>query len=545
MNALTGMASLEVRNLSVSFASGAGRVEAVRNAGWSLAAGETLAIIGESGSGKSVTAAAILGLIDMPPGRIEGSVFFDGQDLLTLSPRQRQDINGRRIAMIFQDPLASLNPVFTVGWQIVETMRLHGVSADTARKRAIQLLERVGITPAEKRASDYPHQFSGGQRQRIMIAMAIAMQPSVLVADEPTSSLDVTVQAQILSLLKELQHETGMGLIIITHDIAIARQIADRVVVMHDGEVVEAGPARAVLDAPQHDYTKSLLAAVPDGRPLPEPRPAPTGPALLTVKTLRKSYNAGGGLFRRRRKVLAVDDVDLSLFPREIVCLVGESGSGKSSLIKTLLRLEPANGGEVLFNGRDVLRLPEAALPAFRRDVQMVFQDPTASLNPRMTVAEIIAEPWNIHPDALPRSEWPAEIERLLLRVGLKREHASRHPHEFSGGQRQRIAIARALALKPRLIVCDEAVSALDASVQARVLDLLRSLRDEAGVSLLFITHDLGLVRNFADRVLVMQQGRIVEEGDVRQIFGQPQHPYTRQLLESHAGLVKPMPIPA
>ena len=511
---------LEVRDLSIEFHTAAGTVKAVQNVSWHLDRGETLAILGESGSGKSVSASAIMNLIDMPPGRItSGQIRFGGQDLLTLSDEQRRAVNGRRIAMIFQDPLSHLNPVYTVGWQLAEAMTTHGTDQARAKAEALRLLTRVGIPDPAGALKKYPHEFSGGQRQRLMIAMALAMKPDVLIADEPTTALDVTVQAEVLSLLEELQAETGMGILIITHDLGVVAEIADRVVVMNGGVVVETGSAAQVYANPSHPYTRKLIGAAPGKGAMHQPLP-PAQP-VLSVRDLRKSY---GGF-------TALDGVSFDLMPGETLAVVGESGSGKSTLARILLRLDQADGGQALWQGRDLLSMPPAELFKLRRDLQMVFQDPTQSLNPRMTVFQLISEAWVIHPDILPKSQWRARVADLLAQVGLSPEHAARYPHQFSGGQRQRIAIARALAMEPRLIVCDEAVSALDVSIQAQVIALLDGLRREFGLSYLFIAHDLPVVRDFADRVIVMRQGRIVEEGPVRQIFENPREPYTQALL--------------
>ncbi|TNC68272.1 ABC transporter ATP-binding protein [Rubellimicrobium roseum] len=511
---------LEVRNLSVEFHTAAGVVKAVRNVSWHVDRGETLAILGESGSGKSVSTAAILDLIDMPPGRItSGEIRFDGRDLLRLGAAERRDINGRRIAMIFQDPLSHLNPVYTVGWQIVETMTAHGQSRARAQAEALRLVTRVGIPDPAAALRKYPHEFSGGQRQRLMIAMALAMKPDVLIADEPTTALDVTVQAEVLALLKELQRETGMGVVIITHDLGVVAEIADRVVVMNSGEIVEAGNTREVYRSPQHPYTRKLIGAAPGKGDMPEP--LPRAEPVLKVRDVVKTY----GTFA------ALAGVGFDLMPGETLAVVGESGSGKSTLARILLRLDEPDAGEALWKGRDLFRLPPAELFALRRDLQMVFQDPTQSLNPRMTVFQLISEAWAIHPEILPKARWRARVAELLAQVGLKPEHASRYPHQFSGGQRQRIAIARALALEPELIICDEAVSALDVSVQAQVIELLTKLRREMGIAFIFIAHDLPVVRDFADHVMVMQKGRVVEYGTVRQVFEAPREPYTQALL--------------
>ena len=511
---------LEVRNLSVDVHTALGTVHAVRDVSFHLDRGETLAILGESGSGKSVSSSAIMNLIDMPPGRItSGQILFDGQDLLALSDEARREINGRRIAMIFQDPLSHLNPVYTVGWQIAEALTTHGASAGPARAEALRLVTRVGIPNPAESLKKYPHEFSGGQRQRLMIAMALAMKPDVLIADEPTTALDVTVQAEVLSLLDELQQETGMGILIITHDLGVVAEIADRVVVMNAGEIVESGETAEVYRNAKHPYTRKLIAAAPGKGvfhdPLPKAQP------VLSVRDVVKNYSG----FR------ALDGVGFDLMAGECMAVVGESGSGKSTLARILLRLDEPDGGSALWQGRDLFTMSPAELYKLRRDLQMVFQDPTQSLNPRMTVFQLISEAWVIHPEILPKPQWRARVAELLRQVGLTPEMAGRYPHQFSGGQRQRIAIARALALEPKLIICDEAVSALDVSVQAQVIALLDGLRRDMGIAFIFIAHDLPVVRDFADHVMVMQRGKVVEFGPVRQVFETPRQPYTQALL--------------
>lgn len=513
---------LEVRGLSVDFHTAQGAVHAVKNVSWYLDQGETLAILGESGSGKSVSASAIMNLIDCPPGQIvSGQVLFGDQDILLMSDEQRRALNGPRIAMIFQDPLSHLNPVYSVGFQISEMATAHGVSKKEAREHTLGLLERVGIPEPELNYNQYPHEFSGGQRQRLMIAMALMLKPDILIADEPTTALDVTVQAQILSLLGELQKETGMGLLLITHDLGVVAEVADRVVVMNSGEIVETGTAREVYHNPGHPYTRQLIGAVPGTGEMAGEVLQSNQQPLLEIKGLSKHYGA----------FVALEDASLSVFAGESVAIVGESGSGKSTLAKTLLRLHEASGGQALYKGQDLLTMGKQELFALRRDIQMVFQDPTQSLNPRMSVYELVSEAFQIHPDILPRPQWRQRVEQLLKQVGLDASHLHRYPHQFSGGQRQRIAIARALALEPKLIVCDEAVSALDVSIQAQVIELLQTLQNELGLSYLFIAHDLPLVRDFAHRVIVMQGGRIVEQGPVRAIFESPRETYTKNLL--------------
>lgn len=512
---------LEVRDLSVEFHTVTGVVHAVKSVSYHVEKGETLAILGESGSGKSVSSAAIMNLIDMPPGHISsGQILLDGKDLFTMSAEERREVNGRRIAMIFQDPLSHLNPVYSVGWQIREAMTTHGLSGEKAQAEALRLMGRVGIPDPEAALHKYPHEFSGGQRQRVMIAMALALKPDILIADEPTTALDVTVQAEVLKLLKELQRETGMAVLIITHDLGVVAEIADRVVVMEKGVLVEAGTVREVYKNPQHPYTKKLIAAAPGKGMMNEPESQRAEP-LLRVRDVRKTY----GAFE------ALKGVSFDLMPGETMAVVGESGSGKSTLARALLRLDEPDSGTALWKGRDLFTLSPAELYKLRRDLQMVFQDPTQSLNPRMTVFQLISEAWVIHPDILPRAKWRERVAELLDQVGLSADHMRRYPHQFSGGQRQRIAIARALALEPQLIICDEAVSALDVSVQAQVIELLDRLRREMGIAFVFIAHDLPVVRDFADYVMVMQKGEVVELGTVRQIFETPRQAYTQALL--------------
>ena len=513
---------LEIRNLCVEFHTAVGVVKAVRDMSYHLDRGETLAILGESGSGKSGSSSAIMNLIDMPPGRItSGEILLDGVDLLKMPAAERREINGRRVAMIFQDPLSHLNPVYTVGWQIREALTTHGTDAAQAQAEALRLVGRVGIPDPAGALDKYPHEFSGGQRQRVMIAMALALRPDILIADEPTTALDVTVQAEVLSLLKELQRETGMAVLIITHDLGVVAEIADRVVVMEKGVLVEAGTVREVYKNPQHPYTKKLIAAAPGKGEMHEP--VKGAEPVLSVRNVRKKYG----------EFTALKGLSFDLLAGETLAVVGESGSGKSTLARILLRLDEPDSGSALWKGRDLFTLSPTELYKLRRDLQMVFQDPTQSLNPRMTVYQLISEAWVIHPDILPKAKWRERVAELLTQVGLGPEHMGRYPHQFSGGQRQRIAIARALALEPQLIICDEAVSALDVSVQAQVIALLDRLRKEMGIAFIFIAHDLPVVRDFADHVMVMQKGEVVELGTVREIFETPRKPYTQALLAS------------
>jgi peptide/nickel transport system ATP-binding protein len=511
---------LEVKNLSVRFHTAAGIVDAVKGISWHLDRGETLAILGESGSGKSVSASTIMNLLDMPPAEIaSGEILFDGRNLLTLSAAKRREINGKRIAMVFQDPLSHLNPVYTVGWQLREIMRVHGVPAPEAASRALDLMRRVGIPDPAGSMDKYPHQFSGGQRQRIMIAMALANKPDIVIADEPTTALDVTVQAEVLGLLEELQAEMGMGVLLITHDLGVVADVADRVVVMNAGEIVEAGTPSEIYHHAKHPYTRKLIAAAPGRGEMNEPGRG--GTPILKVENACKTYD----------DYHALKNVSFELMKGETLAVVGESGSGKSTVAKAILRLIEADSGKALWKGRDLFTMPARELYAMRRKIQMVFQDPTQSLNPRMSIYQIISEAWVIHPEILPKARWRDRVAELLVQVGLQPEHAARYPHQFSGGQRQRIAIARALALEPEMIIADEAVSALDVSIQAQVIALLDRLKRELGIAFIFIAHDLPVVRDFADHVMVMERGRVVEQGTVREIFENPREPYTRRLL--------------
>ncbi|HWJ88935.1 MAG TPA: ABC transporter ATP-binding protein [Pelagibacterium sp.] len=516
-------ALLTVKNLSVDFHTARGTVHAVRNVSWSVHRGETLAILGESGSGKSVSASAVMNLLDTPPAEIvNGEIFYEGKDLLKISYEEHRALNGKKIAMIFQDPLGHLNPVYTVGWQIVEMMTAHGRPIEMARARALELVTRVGIPEPEKALKKYPHQFSGGQRQRLMIAMALMLKPDILIADEPTTALDVTVQAEVLALLKELQEETGMALVLITHDLGVVAEIADRVVVMSAGEIVEEGTAREVYHNPRHAYTRKLISAAPGKGAIRHLEPE--APVLLDVTGLEKTYG----------NFTALKGASFTLARGQSLAVVGESGSGKSTLARVILRLEQADAGTALWKGRDLITMAQRDLLAIRQQIQMVFQDPTQSLNPRMSVYQLISEGWDIHGLMPDRKARRARVEELLEQVELLPSHCDRYPHQFSGGQRQRIAIARALALEPELIICDEAVSALDVSVQAQVMALLDDLRAKLGISYLFIAHDLGVVRDFADTVLVMKEGEIVEQGPTEAIFSAPQHPYTQRLLAAN-----------
>ncbi|WP_022881484.1 ABC transporter ATP-binding protein [Gryllotalpicola ginsengisoli] len=525
---------LSVSDLTVAFRVGGERTEVVRGLDFTLERGRTLGLVGESGSGKSMTSLAIMGLL--PPGaEISGGITFDGIELIGCSEHRLQKLRGERMAMIFQDPLSSLNPYYTVGLQIEETYRAHrGGSRRAARRVAIDAMKRVHIRDAESRVDQYPHQFSGGMRQRIMIAMALCLEPDLIIADEPTTALDVTVQARILDLLGEVQRATDAAMLFISHDLAVVSQVADDVVVLRHGDTMEAGPTEQIFCTPASSYTQELLDAIPRISDPLEARDRPAGPdkqpadapehvPLLDVRGLSKVYGS------RTHPFTAVDDVSFEIGERETLAVVGESGSGKSTTARMVAKLIEPTTGTISFAGHDVTHADAETLAAFRKDVQVVFQDPFSSLNPRHTVGRIITAPGRYQGvDASAGRRWAQE---LMERVGLDPDHIDRYPWQFSGGQAQRIGIARALAVRPRLVICDEAVSALDVSVQARILELLADLQDDFGLSYLFIAHDLAVVRRLADRVAVMNQGRIVECGSRDEVFESPRDDYTRTLL--------------
>jgi microcin C transport system ATP-binding protein len=520
---------LEVRNLSVNFGMGQDPVRAVRGVSFKIRRGETVALVGESGSGKSVTALSVLQLLPYPSAsHPTGSIRFQGRELVGASTRELLQVRGNRISMIFQEPMTSLNPLHTIEQQVNEVLILHKrLSREAARNRTLELLEQVGIPEAAKRLDAYPHQLSGGQRQRVMIAMALANEPDLLIADEPTTALDVTIQAQILKLLKSLQARYGMALLFITHDLGIVRKIADQVCVMTQGRIVEQGPVAQVFDDPQHSYTQHLLSAEPKGRP---PAANPAAPEILRLDDLKVHFPIKRGVLRRTvGHVKAVDGVSIALREGHTIGLVGESGSGKTTLGLALLRLEQSQGG-IRFDGRDLQALGQRALRPLRREMQIVFQDPFSSLSPRMSVGEIVGEGLEVHRIGTKEAR-TSLIERALREVGLDPAASDRYPHEFSGGQRQRIAIARALVLKPRLIVLDEPTSALDMSVQAQIVDLLRDLQQRHKLAYLFISHDLKVVRALADEVVVLRHGKVVERGPAAQIFEAPRTPYTQALI--------------
>jgi ABC-type glutathione transport system ATPase component len=527
---------LSIADLSVSLPAGADRAHAVSGVSLTVNANEIVCLVGESGSGKSMIAHTILGLL--PPGVAVagGAVTLCGRDIATASEAELRAVRGRDAAMIFQEPLSALNPLKRVGAQIAEAIRVQAPATPRAAvaARVGALIEAVGLPDPARIRDSFPFALSGGQRQRVMIAIAMANNPALLVADEPTTALDVTTQAQILALIRRLQGERRMGVLLITHDFGVVAEIADRVVVMRDGRVVEQGSAEAVLTAPRDPYTRALVAAVPQAGRRPA-RAAPAArPPLLAIEALSKTFTLRQGWFRPPRQVVAADALSLTLAAGETVAVVGESGSGKSTLGQMILRLAEPDSGRITFEGQDLLALRGEALRAARRRIQIVFQDPFAALNPRQRVGDAIARGPMAY--GVPRDQAVAEARALLDRVGLKASAADRFPHEFSGGQRQRICIARALALRPRVLVADEAVSALDVSVQARVLDLLAELRAEYNLAMLFITHDLRIAARIADRVAVMQRGRIVEAGPAEAIFAAPEHTYTRGLLAAMPG---------
>lgn len=536
---------LELRQLRTAFDTPTGPVTAVDGISLSVQAGETLVLLGESGCGKSVTALSILRLLPPAARQTGGEVWLDGLNLTTLPERAMQAVRGRRIGMIFQEPMTSLNPVMSIGAQIGEVIRRHlGGSRRAIRARGIELLAATGMADPQRRHDEYPHQLSGGLKQRAMIAMALACDPELLIADEPTTALDVTTQAQILDLLEQLQRQRGMGLLLVTHDLGVAARMADQVAVMQAGRVVEQAAREAFFRAPQHPYSQALFAALPDfsrrGQALvggtaaaSAPRAAvpAAGDALLQVRELKVHFPIRRGLLQRPvGAVRAVDGVSLTLAAGRTLAVVGESGCGKTTLARAVVRLQDATGGQVQFDGAELTTLPARRLRPLRRQVQIVFQDPYGSLNPRLRVADIVRE--GLDALRVGKPDWRARrVTELLRRVGLPDSAGERFPHEFSGGQRQRISIARALAVQPRLLVCDEPTSALDLSIQAQILDLLRDLQAELDLAYLLITHNIGVVEYLADEVAVMYLGRVIEHGPVERVLKAPAHPYTRALL--------------
>ncbi|HEY9011979.1 MAG TPA: ABC transporter ATP-binding protein [Devosia sp.] len=521
---------LSIRDLKVDFTSGGIAVPAVEGVSFDIRRGETVALVGESGSGKSVTALSILKLLPYPQAsHPSGEILFDGKDLMTARDPELRRVRGGPISMIFQEPMSSLNPLHRVERQIGEALITHqGHSKAAARVRTLELLKEVGIPDPEAKLEAFPHQLSGGQRQRVMIAMALANEPELLIADEPTTALDVTVQAQILELLRSLQQRHGMAILFITHDLGIVRQMADMTHVMTEGRIVESGPTEQIFTRPQHAYTKKLLAAEPKGAP---PEPVPDARPLIEAKDLKVWFPVRRGIFMRTTgHFKAVDDVDVVVREGETLGVVGESGSGKTTLGRALLRLIGSKG-RIAYLGRPIDALSWKALRPLRKDMQIVFQDPFGSLSPRMAVGEIVAEGLQVHQKSLGRAEIDARVVEVLREVGLDPETRFRYPHEFSGGQRQRIAIARAMVLQPKFVVLDEPTSALDMSVQAHVVDLLRELQRKYRLSYLFISHDLRVVRALANDILVMRDGKSVEYGPAREVFENPKSDYTRALM--------------
>jgi microcin C transport system ATP-binding protein len=521
---------LAVRDLSVSFDTPGGEVQAVRHVSLDIAAGETVGLVGESGSGKSVTALSILQLLPYPAARHpSGSIRFQGQELLGASEATLRQVRGNRIAMIFQEPMTSLNPLHTIEKQINEVLFVHkGLGRRAARARTVELLRLVGLPEAERRLDAYPHQLSGGQRQRVMIAMALANEPGLLIADEPTTALDVTIEAQILKLLRDLQARFGMALLLITHDLGIVRKMAARIAVMSQGEVVETGTTTEIFERPQHPYTRRLLAAEPSPR---RPGEAGEGPVVLTAAGVKVWFPIKAGVFRRTVDyVKAVDGISLAVREGQTVGIVGESGSGKTTLGLALLRLLRSEG-QIQFRGRELQGLGTNALRPLRREMQIVFQDPYGSLSPRQSVGQIVGEGLSVHDIGHTAEERDAVIAEVLGEVGLSADVRDRYPHELSGGQRQRVALARALVLKPSLVVLDEPTSALDRSIQAQMIELLRALQVRHRLAYLFISHDLRVIRALSDEVIVMRAGTVLERGPTAQIFERPEHPYTRALI--------------
>ena len=548
---------LKVRNLHVSFRSGRNTyTEAVKGISFDVPVSRTVALVGESGSGKSVSALAVMGLLPTDIARIDesSSIVFDGQELLTMSMAERRRLCGTAVSMVFQDPMSSLNPVFTVGYQIGEVLQLHkGMDRSQARQRAIELLTEVGIPEPERRIDAYPHELSGGQQQRVMIAMAIACEPQLLIADEPTTALDVTVQRQIIRLIQELQKRRQMAVLFITHDLQLVSEMADDVIVMRYGDVKEQATAEQVFTQPSHPYTRALMLCRPpmDSRPLHLPViddiiqsggqiPSslgerirgyqPDDEIILDARHICKDFIVKTGFFQKKT-FHAVKDASFKLPRQKTLGIVGESGSGKTTLGLTVMRLHQATSGQVIFDGRDILALSEKDYLPYKRRIQVIFQNPYASLNPRFTIGQILIEPMKLHHIGETDGDRRDLAHDWLRRVGLPDAAYQRYPHEFSGGQRQRIAIARCLTMRPEVLLCDESVSALDVSVQAQILNLLQDLQDEFGLSYLFISHDLSVVKYMADQVMVMRDGEVLETADADDIFRNPQHPYTRELL--------------
>src|SRR5690348_5385478 len=521
---------LSVRDLSVAFGRGERQVLAVDRVSFDIAKGETLALVGESGSGKSVTALSVMKLLPYPPAHHpSGSIHFNGQELLGMPEKQLRRVRGNDISIVFQEPMTSLNPLHTIEKQIAEILLLHkGLTGEAARQRIVELLGQVGIPDPAGRLQSYPHQLSGGQRQRVMIAMALANEPDLLIADEPTTALDVTVQAQILKLLKDIQSRLGMAMLFITHDLGIVRKLADRVCVMKEGKIVEHGPVERVFSAPEHPYTRALLAA----EPKPDPAPlAPGARVVIETNDLKVWFPVKRGVLSHPTgHIKAVDGISIAVRKGETLGIVGESGSGKTTLGLAILRLI-SSAGPIVFLGNPIQGLRFKEMRPFRRDMQIVFQDPFGSLSPRMSVGDIVAEGLLVHESGLTRAERAQRVGAALEEVGLAADSAERYPHEFSGGQRQRVAIARAMVLKPDFVVLDEPTSALDMSVQAQIVELLRGLQERHGLGYLFISHDLKVVRALAHRIVVLRAGHVVEQGSAGSVLASPKEDYTRALM--------------
>ena len=551
---------LSVKNLSISFGNSKKRTKVLYDIHFEIPPNKIIGIVGESGSGKSITSMAIMGLLPKKQTFIEGKIEFEEKNLLQESSKQLQKIRGNEIAMIFQEPMSALNPSLTCGFQVVEILQNHlHLSSSEAKKETLSLFEKVKLPRPKEIYNSYPHQISGGQIQRVMIAMAIACKPKLLIADEPTTALDVTVQKEILQLLKEVQEETKMSLIFISHDLNLVSEIADRVIVMYKGKIVEEGSVFSVFKFPKDPYTKALLASrptldkrlaiLPTINSLTDKSFVPneitsqqralrhkniyTHTPLLEIHNVEKEYYSNTSFFREKQVVKAVDDVSFKIYEGETMGLVGESGCGKSTLGKTILQLEKATSGKILYRGKDLAQLPASQVRLLRKEIQLIFQDPYSSLNPRISIGDALIEPMKVHKIGTSKKERKGKVLQLLKRVGLVEDYFSRYPHELSGGQRQRVGIARTIAMEPKLVICDESVSALDISIQAQVLNLLNELKEDFGFTYLFISHDLAVVKFMADQLLVMNKGKIEEMGDADEIYDNPKKEYTRKLINA------------